>query len=91
MNVDLTLEHITAIKRLRDRWPGTNTDTSRDVAVLETLLPRPIAVGDTVSGRYDRYGDDARVLCIDGDTAWVKYDDGSRYARFLNELTRVAS
>ena len=74
-----------AIEALRRQAPDY---VQRHVAVLETLLPRPIAVGDRAmtDGGYE-----VTIVAIDDDHAWVKYDSGSRNTWALTDLTRVAS
>lgn len=52
-------------------------------------MTEQIQPGDTVRDPRDPYNDEATVLFVDGNEAWVKYANGFRAERLIDRLTKV--
>jgi hypothetical protein len=66
-------------------WPYQYVDV-RSIVHIE---PAPLKVGDRVQLKNSTYT--AKVLCIDGDSGWIKYDlDGRHGTVNIYDLTRIS-
>lgn len=64
-----------------------NTLTSYCVNIIDIVRkPIPIKRGDPI--RFLRHSTKASVLAVDGDEAWIKYNDGSRSTVALDKIEK---
>lgn len=73
--IEVPEEHLLALKAWRRAHDlGSDVRSFSPVDALIACLPKPIKAGD----RVRTLAGEGIVLAIDGDTAWVRRDDGAR-------------
>lgn len=57
------------------------------ISFIEEILPRPLQVGDLVNG-ISSYHHPGAIKAIDGNIAWVRWDDGAYSSFPLESFSR---